>query len=272
MTTIVALLAYAAGILLVAPALLTRGTWQIHYPRTALLAWHVALGSAVVAAVGSIAAAVLIVLDAGRVASDFELVSIGVFAWMSLAAIGGFTALLASGVSPVAQSAQVEQRAASHLVFTSAYDTLRDGRVAVRLVDAEVPFAAAIRLPEPTIIITRGLASRLTAAQLAAVKEHERTHLTQRHDLVAAGTAVMGMAMSRSRRHRQLQEATHLLIELIADDAAARRCGPAHLANALACTAELTGDPALELRAQRLAARRWRPRRRAVRHYRRAVA
>ncbi|MGO2684385.1 MAG: hypothetical protein ACTIAA_09190, partial [Microbacterium sp.] len=54
--------------------------------------------------------------------------------------------------------------------------------------------------------------------------------------------------------------ATLLLVELMADDAAARQAGAAHLANALSQMAEAGDDVGMALRAERLTLRRW-PRR-----------
>jgi Zn-dependent protease with chaperone function len=97
----------------------------------------------------------------------------------------------------------------------------------------------------------------LTVSQLQAVLAHEYAHLRQWHGWAVRIAQINALCLPRVLPGRALQRATVLLIELAADDAAARQAGAAHLANALTVLANTTGDESMHLRAVRLTARRW---------------
>ena len=54
-----------------------------------------------------------------------------------------------------------------------------------------------------------------------------------------------------------LKRSATLLVELAADDIAAKQEGPTELANALAVMAKATGDETMFLRAERLTTKKW---------------
>lgn len=121
------------------------------------------------------------------------------------------------------------------------------------------PFACAIAGRESAVVISTGLRALLTPAQLEAVVAHERAHLRGRHYVALRLAELNRSCLPSLRAGTQLLRATTLLVELIADDGAARRAGAVHLANALVQVARRTHDPAMELRAERLAERSWTP-------------
>ena len=89
--------------------------------------------------------------------------------------------------------------------------------------------------------------------------EHERAHLRYRHHLAMGIASIYAGCLPRTRSARALVRTTRLLVELTADDAAARRVGAVHLANALTQVGEATGDAAMIVRAERLTLRTWPP-------------
>lgn len=98
---------------------------------------------------------------------------------------------------------------------------------------------------------------------MAAILSHERAHLRARHDLVLEAFTAVHTAFPRVVRSANALGAVRLLIEVLADDAALRRTGPAPLGRALvACAAGPVpagalgaGDTDTVLRVRRLAGR-----------------
>lgn len=87
------------------------------------------------------------------------------------------------------------------------------------------------------IVLSSAAVDRLDADQLGAVLSHEHAHLRQRHDLLLELFTVLHEAVPvRWRADRALGE-VHLLAEMLADQTAARRSGPATLARALVAMA-----------------------------------
>jgi len=98
------------------------------------------------------------------------------------------------------------------------------------------------------IVLTSGVLAALDDDQLAAVLAHERAHLRERHDLVLTATAALQRAFPRVRAFRDAHTATTRLIEMLADDVAARRNDRLTIATALVRLAEAS-TPAATLGA-----------------------
>ncbi|GAB3057482.1 M56 family metallopeptidase [Micromonospora schwarzwaldensis] len=104
--------------------------------------------------------------------------------------------------------------------------------------------AAVLWIPHPTPMAysiggSRGLtvlasaAGDLPAEQLAAVLSHERAHLRERHHLLVAAVEGLAAAVPWLPLTRQAPPAVRLLVELRADAAAVRECGPRAVRDAL---------------------------------------
>lgn len=76
-----------------------------------------------------------------------------------------------------------------------------------------------------TIVVTTGALAVLTPDQLQAVLAHERAHLTGRHHLVLAAVRGMAAALPRMRLFDEGAADIARLLEMCADDTAARRHG-----------------------------------------------
>ncbi|GAA1986474.1 M56 family metallopeptidase [Catenulispora subtropica] len=85
-----------------------------------------------------------------------------------------------------------------------------------------------------TVVISSGALNRLSPPQLRAVLAHERAHLRSRHHLVIALAVAVRRAVPGVRLLAYTERETRRLVELIADDAAARQSGAATVASALA--------------------------------------
>ena len=110
-------------------------------------------------------------------------------------------------------------------------------------------------------MVSSRLRDTLTPAQLEAVVEHERGHLLQHHHLLVQLADLQYRCAPVLPCARSLERSMHLLVELAADDHAARRCGRSTTASALRALGAATGDPSLPLRAHRLEVRGAGPRR-----------
>jgi Zn-dependent protease with chaperone function len=101
------------------------------------------------------------------------------------------------------------------------------------VVDHEVPVAYCLPGLRPRVVLSRGALSLLSYDELRAVLAHERAHLAQRHDLVVLPFVALGATFPALPAVRTARSEVALLIELLADDRAARRHDRTHLAQAL---------------------------------------
>ncbi|HEY2578152.1 MAG TPA: M56 family metallopeptidase [Streptosporangiaceae bacterium] len=98
------------------------------------------------------------------------------------------------------------------------------------------PAAAAYCVPglrSSRIVFSAGTLDLLDQAELAAVLEHERAHVRERHDLVLLPFTALCRAFPRSRVTLQAYAAVALLVEMLADDRAIRARQARELATAL---------------------------------------
>lgn len=110
-----------------------------------------------------------------------------------------------------------------------------------RLLDHPSPVAYCLPGGGGAMVLSAGLLELLDAGELAAVVEHERTHLRQRHDLVLLPFAAWRDALPFLPTARMAHEAVVLLVEMLADDGAKRRCSAAAVAAAITT---VVGSPA----------------------------
>jgi Zn-dependent protease with chaperone function len=115
------------------------------------------------------------------------------------------------------------------------------GRQAAELdaVILDQPQAAAYCLAgrANTVILTSGTVELLTGPQLAAVLAHERAHLGSRHHRLLACAAVAARALPEFAFMRELPRQVRRLLEMHADELAARTHDPETLATALVAVA-----------------------------------
>lgn len=234
---------------------LAKANWVTRAPTTALLLWQ-ALGFATVSS--TLAASVLLAHDAlehallwllqvdkGQLhvayAGDRQIP----FAW-NLTLAAGFLALAAL-ISCVSWYGWVAERKRSAHRLLDGDVLTRSKTEAVISVTGETAFAYCLprrRMPnrEARVVISEAAQDRLSAEELAAVIAHERAHLAgQHHRVVTVANAVAALT-SRLGLLVNWGEQTRRLVELAADDRAARTCGRSTVARALLAMA--TPDPA----------------------------
>ncbi len=99
------------------------------------------------------------------------------------------------------------------------------------------PIAVAYCVPgvrHARVVVSRGLLNTLDAAELDAVLAHEAAHIAGRHDLVIQPFVAWERTFPFLRPAREATAAVSLLVEMLADDAAARETSRRSLARALA--------------------------------------
>jgi Zn-dependent protease with chaperone function len=246
-------------LMLSAPVLLTRGRWQVRHPAAALLLWFGAFFVGTGLALAAVIAAAVVSTTAAPSHAG-ESLAVTLAAWTGLGGFGAVLTLALASAEPLAASG----RAAVHRMAPVALSrTERKPFTVVRFASDE-PVAWAAPGKRREIFVSTALERALTPAQRDAVIAHEWAHLRFRHGLAVRIAEVNALCLPRRlRAGRTLKRATLFLVELMADDFAARSAGAANLANALSQLGAATGDPAMALRAERLAMRRW-PRRRRL--------
>ncbi|NHB84728.1 M56 family metallopeptidase [Tessaracoccus sp. HDW20] len=135
--------------------------------------------------------------------------------------------------------------------------TSREDRTAFTLVrfESEHPVAVAVPGRRPEILVSSALEQALTPAQLRAVLAHEYAHLTGRHGLLVRLAELNASCLPRFvPAGTGLRRATVMLVELVADDVAARQAGSAQVAVALERLAQVSGEAGFLVRAERLRA------------------
>jgi Zn-dependent protease with chaperone function len=230
-----------------AAAALVSAHWPYRSPAAAILLWQ-ALGlSWGLAAVGTLAGAGAVparfgiaggaLTAAGRALRDVSLrfgTSPGLVAGLRLLLIAAGTALLAllCWVLIAASAAVLRARRRQRALLTLLGHG--DPKVPGALVVDHAP-AAAYCVPglRSRIVISAGTLDLLDKAELAAVLDHERAHLRERHDLVLLPFTALRRAFPRASLARQAQYTVGLLIEMLADDYARRNCPARELATAL---------------------------------------
>lgn len=256
MFVVVGLLGYAILAALTSPLLLARGSWRITYPRLALFLWNTAFLSGLVSLVASLGWSVALVMatpsSKSVPAGWFGPTVIVVFAWVGLAAAGGIGALVLSRLEPIDAAKRRANEQLTLLEATAVYRTTHVSGTLVTFVDCAAPLAVSFAGPDRRIVVTSALEEELTPAQLRSVIEHERTHLSHRHGLIGSLAQLNLACLPQLFGAREFERSAHLLVELIADDQAARVCGIPDTANALVRVGKLRRSEAMELRAERL--------------------
>lgn len=97
------------------------------------------------------------------------------------------------------------------------------------------PVAAAYCLPgaHPTVVLTTAAIDALDVHELAAVLAHEDAHLRGRHDLVLTGSGSLRRVLGVLPVFRWSHEEQARLLEMVADDAAAKTASARTVASAM---------------------------------------
>lgn len=101
------------------------------------------------------------------------------------------------------------------------------------VLDHPVPVAYCLPGPKSRVVVSRGALTTLERTELFAVLAHEQAHLRERHDLVVLPFVAWGATVRGVPGLTAAQRAVAALIEMRADDVAAREVGDEALGRAL---------------------------------------
>lgn len=238
----VTLTVYALVAAVLLPRLLLRAGWAERAPRLAMSMWLAACGSALASAVfAGLAAAVPTDVIGHGLAGFFEacIAMLGDGFDLANVSLGGRLALLASGlimaraaycVGAVLFTARRERR--RHAEMLSIIGR-HDGDLGALVIEFGEPLAYCLPGRRGKAVITTGALRSLSAEHVAAVLAHEQAHLRERHHLLLALAEGMARAFPRLPLFTQARSQVVSLVELRADDVAARHHPRVHIAAAL---------------------------------------
>lgn len=247
MSVAVCLLAYALSVAVLGPAVLSRVTRAGAAPRFAIGAWLAVMGSVLVAAVAAVALFVSQAIASwGRIGP----VLTGCVAGLGVIVRGGYGQLVQAGVLALAAMSTLavmtlgaRAALALHRMRRGSHDHGRAVRIATGntppgpggtfVIDSDRRGVYCLAGRPHTIVITRAALDALDDAQLAAVLAHERAHLRGRHHQVLALTGALSKLFPRVRLFTHGAGDVARLLEMRADDVAARRHSPDTVVDAL---------------------------------------
>jgi Zn-dependent protease with chaperone function len=251
------LLAYAAGVGTLGAGVLARARWTARAPLLAILTYLAAAWS-VLAALGLAGLTLAVHATALGGALSTAIGACVLRLRATYATPGGAAAAAAGLVLSGAVVAWTALTAADHLRATRRQarrhaQTARlvgqpDLALDAVLVEHSQPAAYCVAGGRPTVIVTTGALLALDPGQLDAVLAHERAHLAWRHHRLLAMARISRRALPFLPLMRDTEAQVERLVELHADDVAARARDPRSLATALVVLAT-SASPAPALAA-----------------------
>ncbi|HVN13640.1 MAG TPA: M56 family metallopeptidase [Kineosporiaceae bacterium] len=216
----------AAATVLGAPLLLTARPWQTRRPGTALGLWCLAVVCGCVAAAVGLGVAVTYAVAPTDAATRSPQLpgstALTIIAWSGLTVVGGLLALVMAKAEGLLQERRRLVALCETLTSAGIYENAWSGPVAVDFVVSHVPLALSVPGRPGRVVLTSGLEDVLTPGQVQAVIAHERAHLVQRHAWIVRLADLNATCLPWLYGARRFQGAVRLLVELVADDSAAR--------------------------------------------------
>ncbi|UBU11477.1 M56 family metallopeptidase [Nonomuraea gerenzanensis] len=228
---------FAATVL---PKVLGRAAWADRAPRLAIAVWQAAGVSVVASALLSAFAVAVPASVVGHGLADlFEVCAalLGHEASPDSAttyaglAVAGLLLLRVAwvGAAVLLRARRERRRHAEALSLLGRHD----GDLGALVVDYDERLAYCLPGRKGHAVITTGTLRSLAPEQVAAVLAHEQAHLRGRHHLLLAAAEALARAFPRVPLFSRARLEVARLVELLADDVAARRHQRIHLATAL---------------------------------------
>ncbi|PXY31369.1 M56 family metallopeptidase [Prauserella muralis] len=223
----------AAGATAVAVvAWLLRSRWTHTHPRAALVLWQITGLTLIVATIGALLGFGLAPFNRGLLPALFLLPArVGELdVWHFAAVAAGLTLAGWLVVNQVLCLRSTARARARHRLLLQLV-----ARPAPDALEVDHPIAVAYCLPgrTPRIVVSAGARRLLTDTELDAVLAHERAHARERHHLVVAPFQALRRLLPGSALLTRVVATIELLVEMCADDRAARTHGREPLASAL---------------------------------------
>ena len=249
LTASVLLAAFAFALAWPVPVLLSRSTWPWRAPGTALVLWQAIALAGGVSMIGSLVAFGLVPFGddlPSSITGLLEAVTTGAAVSGSdvphLASLCGGVLLgihLVLNLVLTVVVSERQRRRHGHLVQLLSSPV--PDQPNTRLIDHSVPVAYCLPGTAHSVtVFSAGLVELLAPRELAAVIEHEKAHLLQRHYMVLMAFGAWRSSLPwfpiATRAHREVG----LLVEMLADDFARREVDDTTLATAIALVSTQT--------------------------------
>ena len=251
MTAAVVLLAYAGCVGTLGARLLSRARWTARAPLLGALI-YLAAGWSALAAIGL--AGLTLAVHATALGGGLSLLigacvrrlralyaTPGGAAWAEAGLILAGAVLARTALTALGQLRTAGQQALRHAHTARLAGHLEPALGAV-VVEHPQPAAYCVAGRYPTVIVTTGAVAALDSGQLDAVLAHERAHLAGRHHALKAAARIGRQVLPFLPLLRDAEAQVARLVELHADDTAARIADPKELATALVVLATPTQD------------------------------
>ena len=251
MTAAVVLLAYAGCVGTLGARLLSRARWTARAPLLGALT-YLAAGWSALAAIGL--AGLTLAVHATALGGGLSLLigacvrrlrdlyaTPGGAAWAEAGLILAGAVLARTALTALGQLRTAGQQALRHAHTARLAGHLEPALGAV-VVEHPQPAAYCVAGRYPTVIVTTGAVAALDSGQLDAVLAHERAHLAGRHHALKAAARIGRQVLPFLPLLRDAEAQVARLVELHADDTAARTADPKELATALVVLATPTQD------------------------------
>jgi Zn-dependent protease with chaperone function len=251
------LLLYSLAVVVAGPPLLRRLTRGGHAPRLGVAAWLSAIGSVLIS---WLTAAGLVVFDVVRHWDDPAGAALCCLARLRsvLAGHSGVTsqsALLVVAATATAGAVVFGMRLAGTVIRlrARAHEHARAVRMVGRhnrgrdvvVVDADKPAAYCVSGRPSAIVVTSSALATHDEIELNAVLAHERAHLSGHHTHITAVLRSLAVVFARVPLMTEGAAEVSRLLEMCADDAAARQHGREALLSGLLALAGAAPAPAL---------------------------
>jgi Zn-dependent protease with chaperone function len=234
MTTAVLLLLYGAVLTWLAPPLLARLTRSGVTPHMGIAAWLTAITAALLAWVGAVAVAAVAAVN-GMKDSTAVTLCLRLFGLSERAPLPGRLGSVVLIVTALAISAVVISRVGRSVLGLRArsHAHAREARMighptdrpGVLVVDAHRPAAYCVAGKPNAIVVTTGALDALDGSQLSAVLAHENAHIAGHHHQLLMVLRGLATSLPHLPLFRSGAAAVADLLEMCADDVAARRFG-----------------------------------------------
>lgn len=249
--------AFGLTLSLVVPGPLAAARWPDRAPRAAVLLWQAITLAAVLSALGVVLA---VPEELTRAFGSRRPVVAGALL-VALAVAAVIVARLLISLWGVSRRSRARRE--RHRLLVDLLDRAERrhelGPDHLRVLEGALPLAYCVPGREPRVVLSDGVLQVLDRAQVDAVLAHEQTHLRHRHDVVMESFTAFYRAVPPPLRSRVPLDAVHLLLEMVADDAARRVAGPeplraalGRLTDAVPLTEDARADPRGDARRRRL--------------------
>lgn len=253
MSTALCLLAYGVAVAVLGPRALRWGTRGGRAPWMGVAIWLLAMLSVLVAWTGALALVVVQVAlspDTRHVLTVCVTVlcaaAVGVHGtpgqWGVLAGAGAVAAGFGWGAGTLCRALGRSRRSTHRHAEAAHLIGHPDRRLGVVVLDAPERVVYAVAGRPAAIVMSRGALEALDDEHVRVIIAHERAHLVERHHLVLAFSAALATMMPRVPLFTAGTTELGRLVEMCADDAAARDHDPRMLVGALLA---LAGPPPL---------------------------